>query len=72
MKTRNVFDLIEQIKKEISYYAEMEDDESAHAYEKKLWEISLRAIASGEYADNKKIAELALTSESIEFSRWFA
>lgn len=47
------------------------DDEMAHMEEKALWEDVLRAIAEGSDCA-QDLARLALLTERISFSRWYA
>lgn len=47
------------------------DDEHAHAREDDLWRAVLEAIAKG-VPNPGELAALALESQTIEFSRWYA
>jgi hypothetical protein len=48
------------------------DDEVAHSSEDELHRAVLRAIADGSAEQPVRMAELALRTEAIEFSRWCA
>jgi len=48
------------------------DDEIAHSLEDGMREDVLRAIAAGECEDPAGCAKIALLSEDIDFSRWYA
>lgn len=45
----------------------VKDDESAHCMEKALWQRVLQELAK-----NNPIAQVALETNNIEFSRWYA
>lgn len=47
------------------------DDETAHRLERKLRDDVLTAIAHGS-PDSRELAEIALATNDINFSRWFA
>lgn len=47
------------------------DDEAAHGEEDSIWEDVLRAIAGGS-GNAIELAALALTTQGIEFCRWYA
>lgn len=59
--------VLEKIRKHAGDY----DAEAAHALEHALWTAALEAIAVGA-PDPAGIAQLALKSKEIEFSRWFS
>jgi hypothetical protein len=48
------------------------DDERQHAEEDDLHHDVLSAIANGEAADPRRLADEALRSGEIRFSRWYA
>jgi hypothetical protein len=48
------------------------DDEAAHGEEDNLREDLLRAIANGECVNPQDCAQIALTTNDIEFFRWCA
>lgn len=50
----------------------LDDDESAHIAEDLLYAEVLQSIAEGSCENAAECARLALTSEMIEFSRWYA
>jgi len=47
------------------------DDEAAHGTEDAIRDAVLRAIAEGS-ADARALAEAALTTDDLDFHRWFA
>lgn len=48
------------------------DDEGAHSEEDILWANVLTAIATGTAENPQAMAALALESQKIDFSRWYA
>ncbi len=48
------------------------DNEYAHHAEDVLYETVLRAIAIGECYDPQECARIALTTQEIDFERWYA
>ena len=48
------------------------DPEAAHGEEDSLYGDVLNAIATGEAEDAVEMARLVLTSEDIDFARWYA
>jgi hypothetical protein len=48
------------------------DDEAAHGEEDNLREDLLRAIANGECVNPQDCAQIALTTNDIDFARWCA
>lgn len=48
------------------------DDEVAHNMEDALRSDLLRAIANGECVNPQDCAQIALTTDAIDFSRWYA
>lgn len=63
---REVRERIEDIK------GQTDDPESAHIDEDNLRSFVLKLIASGEAEDPALIARLALSTNDIEFDRWYA
>ena len=67
MTNQEIDERIARIKSESS------NDERAHEMEKDLWEEVLVLVASGvPGCDAKYLAEKALKTRDLEFSRWFA
>ena len=61
----------EKLLAEVVKYANDRDHEGAHIERDNLYRDVLRAIAAG--ADNaRELAAIALRSEDVEFSRWYA
>lgn len=48
------------------------DNEVAHRDERAIHTAVLRSIAEGSCDNAERLAALALTSEQIEFNRWYA
>lgn len=66
MKIKEVTDLIQEIEK----FCEEGDDEVAHVREDEMREKVLRAIAEGNAEDARYMAELALSTDELDFARW--
>lgn len=64
---------IAEVEREVERIRELAgDDESAHSAEDDLWEMVLRAIASGETDAPAEIAAAALKTKTVDFQRWCA
>lgn len=65
-------DVIARLEEINDMASRLRDAEAAHVMEKNLWRDVLREVAAGGNATLAVIAALALESEQIKFSRWFA
>ena len=66
MKIQDVKDAVQRI------YDIRGDDEVAHVREDDLYRELLQSIADGTCEDPVECSKLALTTQDIEFSRWYA
>jgi hypothetical protein len=66
MNPDKVKDRIEEIK------GMMGDNESAHIHEDLLWRDVLSAIADGTCENPQECARLAITTDELDFERWYA
>jgi len=71
MERLDNMELIATLIKGCEKYAQLNDTELAHMYEKNAWRVALDAIAAGD-PRAVEIATLAKTTTKIDFGRFYA